>query len=147
MKDELWEGGFLRAGWHDANIRDARDFTTPKGTEGVVFTVATEDGQTAKAEFYLTEKAMRRFASFLKAAGITREGFRAYNEQNPAHHRKMIGKDVKVLVELVPSYKDPSKSYPEVTDWLPIADATPDHKPAPQHVAPVEEDKGDEVPF
>ncbi len=147
MLDKHWDGGFLPVGWHAVKIEDAELFKYNSGNPGVKFTLASDEGASGGVSFPLADKALWKLASFIKALGLTREQGAAYNETNINHHKRMIGKTLKIRVARVKAYNDPSKSYNEAVEWIPASEPTPLDEPAPEPVAAAEELPNDDIPF
>ncbi len=147
MLSDHWDGGFLSVGWHKVTITDVKFIEYNSGNQGAEYALQSEDGSKGKTTFPLVESILFRLAGFLRATGLTREQAKSFAEKNLNHHRRMIGRMVQVQVVLGSPRGDPPKRYAEVDTWLPMEQTTLADEPPPEHVAPVEEDKGDEVPF
>lgn len=68
-------------------------------------------------DFFCTEKALWKIENASIAAGFTEEeaSFEKYGDWAKA----FLNKNLRVEVELEPSYKDPDKKYPKVKRYLP----------------------------
>ena len=117
--DENTGANFIPPGEHIVRIVNSRAFvSTNKGTSGVEFLMRNAKKQEIKHTFWLTEDSIKILSFFAKIhCGLSDEEMRHYNENNPASHRVLIGKYLKVTVEKVASYKDSAKKFSEITQF------------------------------
>lgn len=116
--DESMGSNFIPPGEHVVRIVNTRMFKYHSGSEGVEFTMLDAQKHEIRHSFCLHENSLKILAFFAKIhCGLNDEEMRHYNHDNPASHRQLVGKYLKVTVEKVASQKDASKAYSEITKF------------------------------
>lgn len=107
LADHWSDKRYLDEGWHDVTVCDYRVFVANNGRPGVEFTVENETGQTSKVSFWTKgDKALKRFAWFADACGLTKEEAKDYDETSEMSHRILLNRRVRVEVEKVDKYHE-----------------------------------------
>ena len=116
--DENMGGNFIPPGEHVVRIVNSRTFQYNSGSDGVEFTMRDAQKREIRHSFCMHDNSLKILAYFAKVhCGLSEEEMRHYNTDNPASHRQLVGKYLKVTVEKLASQKDASKKFSEITQF------------------------------
>ncbi len=154
--DDSMGGNFIPPGEHVVRIVNSRTFQYNSGSDGIEFAMRDPQHREIRHSFCLHENSLKILAYFAKIhCGLNDEEMRHYNHDNPASHRQLVGKYLKVTVEKVASQKDPSKKFSEIVhfehcDGPEEAANVADEQKEPQAAAAVPggyQNDDDDIPF
>ena len=95
-----YELDLLPEGWHECTVMKFNAVNANSGKTAVAFTLQGDEDKTIGLTFWLTDKALWRFAKFAAACGLNKEQRQKLDAENEQFYPVFVGRRIRALVEL-----------------------------------------------